>query len=110
MKNILYPELTVQGAVTYQQLPKEFPEDKTSETTPDVSNRTILTVNNSGAKSITDFKNGQSGQTIRLLALDNNTTIVNGTSIKTNTGADKLLSPNKVYRFTYYNNVWYEDA
>lgn len=61
----------------------------------------------SGVVTITDFLFGQNGQTIRLLG-NANTTIQNGTKIKTNTGADKTLADNIVYRFTRFNNTWYE--
>lgn len=59
--------------------------------------------------TITDFVDGQQCQDITLLGTGN-TTITNGTKIKTNTGANKVLTANKVYRFTRYDNVWYEDA
>lgn len=57
--------------------------------------------------TITDFLFGQNGQTIKILGKAN-TTIKNNTKIKTNTGADKTLSNDKVYRFTRFNNIWYE--
>lgn len=57
--------------------------------------------------TITDFLFGQNGQTIRLLG-NANTTITNGTKIKTNTGANKVLANNKVYSFTRFNDTWYE--
>lgn len=58
---------------------------------------------------ITNFRNGQNGQTIRLLGNANNT-ITHGTKIFTNTGANKVLAANKVYTFTMFNNLWYENA
>lgn len=109
MTKIVIEDKAIQGADTRNTLPKEFAFEVLSGiTTPDVINRTLIILNNSGATSITDFLNGQFGQTIRVLALDANTTINNNSTVKTNTGANKLLVANKIYTFTYYNNVWYE--
>lgn len=60
-----------------------------------------------GVIAITNFKNGQEGQTIRILGNVNNT-INNNANIKTNTGANKVLAANKMYTFTMINKVWYE--
>lgn len=59
--------------------------------------------------SITNFKDGSDGQNLHILG-DGNTTIVNNANIITNTGANKLLTNNKIYRFTYLNKTWIEDA
>lgn len=75
--------------------------------TPSVLNLEFFTC--SGAVvSITDFLDGQNGQSIHIRG-DGNTTIVNGTPIKTNTGANKLLAANKVYTFTFFSGTWIEN-
>jgi len=77
-------------------------------TTPSVENCEVFRC--SGAVvTVTNFTKGTSNQSIAILG-DGNTTISNNANIKTNTGANKLLAANKVYRFTYISNVWYEDA
>jgi len=77
--------------------------------TPKVSNAEVFQCVYSAPTTITNFVGGSDNQTIRVLG-DGNATVQNGTKIKTNTGANKLLVLNKVYRFTYINNLWYEDA
>lgn len=78
-------------------------------TTPSVENQEFWIANNTGAVTITNFLNGYVCQVIRILG-DGFTTIANNANIKTNTGANKLLAVNKVYVFTFINNLWVEDA
>lgn len=73
-----------------------------------VANIEAFTTANTGAITVTEFQKGFIGQRIFILG-DGFTTIQNNATIKTNTGADKLLDANKVYRFTNFNNVWIED-
>lgn len=94
------------GPVEFQQHPKTY-VDSVSGTTFDVENLVALIASNTGATNVTDFTKGADGQTIRILG-DGQSTVVNGTLVKTNTGANKLLASNKVYTFTRFNNVWYE--
>lgn len=77
-------------------------------TTPNVDNVDLLILSGV-AVIVTDFKKGYNNQWLRILG-DGSTTIANNANIKTNTGANKLLLANVIYRFTYYNKVWYEDA
>lgn len=74
-------------------------------TTPSVKNVEKWQAVNTGAVSITDFKDGQEGQTLFILG-DGQTTLVNGTSIKTNTSANLLLAVNLVYILVRFNNIW----
>jgi hypothetical protein len=68
-------------------------------------------VTNTAATTITSFDDGVSGQAVDLLPTNGNTTIAhNSGNIRTNTGADKVLAANQVYRFRNYNGVWYESA
>lgn len=64
---------------------------------------------NTVGTTITNFINGASLQNLKILG-DGFTTIANNTTIITNTGANKLLGLNKVYRFTLFGSVWIEDA
>jgi hypothetical protein len=79
--------------------------------TPSVADHDFFLFNNyTAAKSITDFDDGYSGQRIDVMDTTANgyITIVNGTPIKTNTGANKVLAQNKIYTFRQFNGVWYE--
>jgi hypothetical protein len=96
IKNFILPETNVDS------IPK-------LSTTLDVSNRELFICINTVGTTITNFLKGSNGRQIRLLG-EGFTTIANNANIKTNTGANKLLAASKVYRFSLYNNVWYEDA
>ena len=56
---------------------------------------------------ITQFTGGHSGREITLIG-NANVTIQNNATIKTSTGANKVLAANLAYRFVHYNGVWYE--
>ncbi len=88
------------------QLPQKFVR---SDTTPSVLNHEYWIANNIGATTVTQFDDGSDCHELRILG-DGFTTVANNANIKTNTGANKLLAANKVYRFTNINRVWYEDA
>lgn len=77
------------------------------DTTPSVKDLLLFKCN-TGVVSITNFDDGFDGQSIKIKG-HANTTIVNGTPIKTNTGANKVLNATRVYTFTLFDNVWYED-
>jgi hypothetical protein len=78
-------------------------------TTPDVSDTNVYQATNTSATTITNFTNGLRGQPLLLQATNGNTTIANGTNIKTTTGANKTLTANAVYKFiTFDGTVWYE--
>ena len=76
--------------------------------TPSVKNTEIFK-GSGNVVTVTNFKDGASGQLLRVLG-DGTTTIANNATIKTNTGANKLLAANKIYTFSLINNVWYENA
>jgi len=77
--------------------------------TPDTTGTTFVVLTHSGATTITNFLGGYGGKTIRLVG-NANVTIQNNANIGTNTGADKVLVVDRIYRFTYYNGKWREDA
>lgn len=101
-------ERVIEAAEAHVVLPKRFVTRlKTGSTTPNVAN-VEKAVAGGVTVSITDFANGQPGQSIDILG-DDETTIVNDpTLILTNTGADKLLELNKLYRFVNFDGVWVE--
>lgn len=77
------------------------------DTTPSVLNCNIFKTINVVPVSITTFDDGAEGQTIKILG-EGQTTINNTATVKTNTGAPKLLAANTVYTFTLIEGVWYE--
>jgi hypothetical protein len=77
--------------------------------TPDTTGTTFIVLTHASATTVTDFLGGFSGKTVRFLG-NANVTIQHGTNIFTNTGANKVLAAQKVYTFTRYNGVWYEEA
>lgn len=80
---------------------------KKLSTTPDVQNIEHWDAQNAGPVNITNFMNGQDGQHLYLLG-DGQTTLVHGTKIFNNTGANKLLAANKVYHYVKRSGSWYE--
>lgn len=96
--------------VTFQQeIQHEILSAPKTATTVSVLNLVRVKFSNTGAASVTNFTGGQQGQEIKILG-DGNTTLVHGTSIFCNTGANKLLAVNKVYTFTNFSTSWIENA
>lgn len=79
---------------------------KNGETEPSVQDVNVF-VCGTTVVTITNFKNGQNSQTVRILG-DPNTTIAHNSNISTNTGANKVLTADIIYTFTRVNNKWYE--
>ena len=80
----------------------------TTPTTKQVSNLRLIYCDNGIAITVTNFTGGAEGQSIALRG-DGNTTVENNTTIVTNTGANKLLLTDKIYRFTLIQGKWLED-
>lgn len=92
----------------FTQLPKSgVGRLRISDTTPSVKNLTRFITVNGGSVAVTDFTDGQDGQSIKILG-DGMTSVVHGAKIQTNTGANKLLIDGRVYNFTRFAGVWYE--
>jgi hypothetical protein len=107
MKQILEDTIFL-GSVVFSRLSNQ-PASKIVNTTPDVSN--LVAIEGSGVViTVTNFLGGIDTQTIRIRG-DGTTTIKNNTTIVTNTGVDKLLTLNRIYRFTYFasSSIWIED-
>lgn len=78
-----------------------------ADTTPSVSGYRCWRTANTGATSITTFDDGFEGQIIEILC-DTNTTFVNGSTLKTTTGANKSPGANRIVMFRYRGGVWIE--
>lgn len=103
-------EILFQARVIFNILPeKKIDQIIPASTTPNIYNLERFTTSNTGVVNITNFLNGQPGQTIKILG-DGFSTLVFGTNLKTNTGVDKLMLVNRVYTLTFFNNVWVEDT
>lgn len=109
--NVLRRELTYEAPATHNVLDKEFVGAlRPADPTPSVLNLTKFAAVNVAPVDVTYFDDGFDGQTIAILGDGQTTVKYNVTKLVTNTGADKLLQSLKVYRFTRYDKVWYEDA
>lgn len=95
------------STVSFTELPEKEISPSLGNTTPNVLNRERIEFQNTGAVTVTDFLDGQEGQEITIKG-DGFTTITHGSLIKTSTGANKLLSATKVYRFVRFGSVWIE--
>jgi hypothetical protein len=103
-------EIVFEDLIRFRILPfKGVDTLKVGSTTPSVANLETWIAANTGAITITNFMKGSVSQRLYILG-DGFTSVANNTTIKTNTGAVKLLAVNKVYRFTLFNNIWIEDA
>jgi len=92
--------------VTFQQLPERPIRDvDDGATTVNVLNIERVRFANTNPTTVTDFLDGQEGQEIVLLG-DGQTTIDHGTQIKNSTGADRLLSADRIYYYVRFDNVW----
>lgn len=106
----------ITGQTREQILPTVISQVFKSASTPTmipVSNLRVIYCDNAGAIEVSNFTGGAKHQTIALRG-DGVTVIKNNANIVTNTGVDKVLSLNKVYRFTLFDNSgtlqWLEDA
>lgn len=78
--------------------------------TPSVSRIGALQLAYASPATITNFLNGVSGQTIRLLPTNGNITLKNNATIVTKSGSDTNISANQVITLSLYNGVWYQHA
>lgn len=97
-----------QAAVSFLQLP-ETPLGLANGTAPSVLNQTKLKLTNTAPTTITNFLEGQEGQTIFVVG-DGQSTVTHGTNIFTNSAASKLLLDGSVYILTLIDGEWREVA
>lgn len=69
------------------------------DTTPSVADGNRFIATNTNPTTITIFDNGADGQELFLMSTNDNTTVKHNSSINTLSGADTLLTANKIYRF-----------
>lgn len=99
-------EQVFESPATFLVLPKEFVGSfKTA--TPGVLNVTRFRCTNTAPTNVTNILNGQEGQQILLLG-DGNSTLVHGTNIFNQSGANELLASNKAYHYVRLNGKWYQ--
>lgn len=79
------------------------------DTTPSVKNVRCWICQNTVPVDITNFDDGQEGQTLKVLGDGNSSVDPAAGFIVTASGAVALMA-NKVYTFTKFNGVWYEDT
>jgi hypothetical protein len=88
-----------------------------ADTTPSVavgsdqsgaSSHEMFKAANTGATLITTFDDGYSGQVITVVCTNANTTFVNGTPLKTRTGANVTGVANGAYQFVYDGTTWFQ--
>lgn len=79
------------------------------DTTPSVKNVRCWICQNTGPVDITNFDDGQEGQTLKILGDGHSSVDPASGKIVTASGAVALMA-NKVYTFTLFNGVWYEDT
>lgn len=89
--------------------------DTSNSATPSVAGKDTLAFWYGGATNVTNFLGGVEGKSIRVVIANagagNAITLVNGATIVTNTGANKVVPNTHLsLRFTLYGGVWYEDA
>lgn len=104
-----YDDIEFLGRVKFRLLPDIVTQRKLNETELTVTNISVIKFESPGAFTVTFFVGGIEGQSIAIIG-DGTSKIQNNAYIITNTGADKTLDANKVYRFTLFDDVWYEDA
>lgn len=96
------------GGATFTVLPDVNGDRSLGETIPIIPNIEFLQFVNVAPITVTNIKGGGDFRSLTILG-DGFTTLDDNANIVTNTGLPKLLLP-LIYRFTYVNGVWYEDA
>jgi hypothetical protein len=79
-----------------------------NSTQPSVLDGNFFLASNTGATGIINFLNGVAGQEIKILTTTANTTLVNGATLVTTTGANKALTSGVVYKLIYDGTKWWE--
>lgn len=100
-------DVIFEGSVDSQNI-KETPDTfRAGDTTPSVKGIRVAYCDPTTVVTLTNFKGGVNCQRLYLKGHPN-TTIQNGTYIRTNTGADKVLVADKIYMFLNIDDVWFE--
>jgi len=100
----MYPDETFYAGRVVAQKTTTFTD---GAATPDVSAGNLFKTANSSSTTITDFSNGVDGQKIVVLG-DANTTIQNGSKIKTRSSSNISGAANVTNTFIRISGVWYQ--
>ena len=106
MPHIFREEVLFLNQTTFNLLPKKFVGTLTVSATPIVSSVEIWKSPSSGV-TVTNFLGGAEGQNLYILG-NGNLTVSHNATIKTSTGANKVLAANKIYHFKLIDAIWYE--
>lgn len=79
-----------------------------SGTTPNIGLRNQLAFSNASPTSVTSFTGGLPGAIVNFIALDANTTLVNGTTIKLKGAVNAALPANGNIQLQLHSGAWYE--
>ena len=105
---VIIEEHIFSAPITFQVLPKTLVGNiKIGDTTPSVLNLQHWVAKNTGAVTITDFKDGGNQQHLYILG-DGQTTLQHGTNIFLSAGANLLLAVNRVYQLVMISGKWYQ--
>lgn len=88
------------------QIPN-LPTRPASGTTFDMTATQLVIPQHTAATTVTNFINGVSGQMAYIIG-NPNITLAYNSSIRTSTGANKVLAANRVYQFLNYGQLWVE--
>jgi hypothetical protein len=75
---------------------------------PSVAEANFFVEGNTRPTMITHFEDGRPGQEIKILASSSLTTLANGATLVTTTGANKPLVAKTVYKLIFDGRCWYE--
>lgn len=107
MLKVIIDDQQIAGRTYYTTLPDSNVRRSIGSTSIDVSNMNLLVFENVAPITVSELQGGLDGMEIRILG-DGQTSIDNNATIKTSTGALKLLSL-LIYSFTHYKGIWYEN-
>lgn len=107
MANTIIGTQVFTDTVTFLKIREQFVKTLTTgDATPTVLDLEVV-ISPVGATVVTNFDDGTPLQDLYILS-NGNLTVNNTATIKTSTGANKVLAANRVYHFKYINSIWYE--
>ncbi|PIQ16432.1 MAG: hypothetical protein COW67_03020 [Flavobacteriales bacterium CG18_big_fil_WC_8_21_14_2_50_32_9] len=101
-------EQIFEAPITFLTLPKRFVGKLAkSDTTPKVRNVEHWVTKNTVPVTVTDFLDGQEGQSLKIVG-DGMTTLQHTPNIFTKGGANLLLAANTLYILEFIQGKWYQ--
>lgn len=107
--NRVIDQTIIEAPTSQTVLERQFARNSKGDTTPSVENAKKLIFKNTKSVLVTNFDRGQPNQDITVMG-DGHTTAAHNTKIRRSGGEAGLLEADKVYRFTYFDGQWIEDA